>query len=158
MDRLLKVTAFTVSVYSCVYRPFLPFRSPAGETGEIVAPDKGIRALGEKARSAAGHWQCTATSGTMAIISETCCRILLKVQGFLLKLQKLKFHVLAMPSTSTLFCLCLRHGFPMSMCWCVLQCDDNPGVNALHVEGRGWVLSGDEMNVIEYRGLYANIR
>lgn len=44
------MTAFTVSVYSCVYRPFLPFRSPAGETGEIVAPDKGIRAIGEKAR------------------------------------------------------------------------------------------------------------
>ena len=40
----------------------------------------------------------------------------------------------------------------------LLQCDDNPGVNALHVEGRGWVLSGDEKNAIEYRGLYANIR
>ena len=49
VERLLKVTAFTVSVYSCVYRPFLPFRSPAGETGEIMAPDKGIRAIGEKA-------------------------------------------------------------------------------------------------------------
>ena len=40
----------------------------------------------------------------------------------------------------------------------MLQCDDNPGVNALHVEGRGWVLSGDEKNAVEYRGLYANIR
>ena len=40
----------------------------------------------------------------------------------------------------------------------MMQCDDNPGVNALHVEGRGWVLSGDEKNAIEYRGLYANIR
>ena len=63
MERLLKVTAFTVSVYSCVYRPFLPFRSPAGETGEIVAPDKGIRAIGEKAR----HKQHTAASGATRI-------------------------------------------------------------------------------------------
>ena len=48
MDRLLKVTAFVVSLYSCVYRPFAPFRSPAGETVELIAPDKGIRAIGEK--------------------------------------------------------------------------------------------------------------
>ena len=45
---LLKVTAFTVSVYSCVYRPYVPFKSLAGETSEVVAPDYGIRAIGEK--------------------------------------------------------------------------------------------------------------
>jgi hypothetical protein len=48
LERLLRVTAFVVSLYSCVYRPFAPFRSPAGETFELVAPDKGIRAIGEK--------------------------------------------------------------------------------------------------------------
>ena len=48
MERLLKVTGFIVSIYSCVYRPFAPFRSPAGETVELIAPDKGIRAIGEK--------------------------------------------------------------------------------------------------------------
>ena len=48
LERLLKVTAFVVSLYSCVYRPFAPFRSPTGETFELVAPDKGIRAIGEK--------------------------------------------------------------------------------------------------------------
>lgn len=42
------MTGFIVSIYSCVYRPFAPCRSPAGETFELVAPDKGIRALGEK--------------------------------------------------------------------------------------------------------------
>ena len=42
------MTGFVVSIYSCVYRPFAPCRSPAGETFELVAPDKGIRALGEK--------------------------------------------------------------------------------------------------------------
>ena len=44
----MKVTGFVVSIYSCVYRPFAPFRSPAGETVELIAPDKGIRAIGEK--------------------------------------------------------------------------------------------------------------
>ena len=48
LARLLKVAAFAVSIYSCVYRPFAPFRSPTGETCELVAPDRGIRALGEK--------------------------------------------------------------------------------------------------------------
>ena len=51
MDRLLKVTAFVVSIYSCIYRPFAPFRSPAGETVELIAPDKGIRAIGEKVQA-----------------------------------------------------------------------------------------------------------
>ena len=51
MERLLKVTAFAVSIYSCVYRPFAPCRSPKGETFELVSPDKGIRAIGEKVSS-----------------------------------------------------------------------------------------------------------
>jgi len=42
------MTAFVVSLYSCVYRPFAPFRSPAGETFELIAPDRGIRCIGEK--------------------------------------------------------------------------------------------------------------
>ncbi|KAK9904888.1 hypothetical protein WJX75_004896 [Coccomyxa subellipsoidea] len=85
MERLLKVTAFAVSIYSCVYRPFAPCRSPKGETFELVSPDKGIRAIGEK-------------------------------------------------------------------------CGECPGVNAFLCEGRGWVLSCDEMNKMEFRGQYANIR
>lgn len=44
------MTAFTVSIYSCVYRPYVPFKSPAGETSECVAPDRGIRAIAEKVR------------------------------------------------------------------------------------------------------------
>ena len=48
LERLLKVTAFTVSIYSCVYRTYVPFKSPAGETSETVAPDRGIRAIAEK--------------------------------------------------------------------------------------------------------------
>ena len=39
-----------------------------------------------------------------------------------------------------------------------LQCGECPGVNAFYCEGRGWVLSADEMNKIEFRGQYANIR
>ena len=81
MERLLKVTAFTVSVYSCVYRSFLPFRSPAGETGEIVAPDKGIRAIGEKAR----HKQHTVTSRVTCTGLTRVAAILLKEQTPLLR-------------------------------------------------------------------------
>ena len=39
-----------------------------------------------------------------------------------------------------------------------LQCGECPGVNAFYCEGRGWVLSADEMNKMEFRGQYANIR
>ena len=52
LARLLKVAAFAVSIYGCVYRPFAPFRSPTGETCEVVALDKGIRAFGEKVNTA----------------------------------------------------------------------------------------------------------
>ena len=31
-------------------------------------------------------------------------------------------------------------------------------MNAFYCEGRGWVLSADEMNKMEFRGQYANIR
>lgn len=41
---------------------------------------------------------------------------------------------------------------------CPVQCGECPGINAFHCEGRGWVLSADEVNKIEFRGLYANIR
>ena len=47
----------------------------------------------------------------------------------------------------------------MPICWDLLvQCGECPGINAFHCEGRGWVLSADEMNKIEFRGQYANIR
>ena len=82
----------------------------------------------------------------------------LNEQGLPLRLQDLNLHVTATPSEETLLCLCRRTLSSILACGCMLQCDDNPGVNALHVEGRGWVLSGDEKNAIEYRGLYANIR
>ena len=49
LHRLLLVTAYAVSVYSCVQRTWAPFRSPTGETCELVDEERGIRALGEKA-------------------------------------------------------------------------------------------------------------
>ena len=39
-----------------------------------------------------------------------------------------------------------------------MQCGECPGINAFHCEGRGWVLSADEVNKIEFRGTHANIR
>ena len=39
-----------------------------------------------------------------------------------------------------------------------VQCGECPGINAFHCEGRGWVLSADEVNKIEFRGTHANIR
>lgn len=60
VERLLKMTAFVVSLYSCIYRPFAPFRSPAGETFELIAPDKGIRCIGEKV-------------GTLCVCLYLCC-------------------------------------------------------------------------------------
>ena len=55
VQRLLLVTAYAISIYSCVDRTWAPFRSPTGETGEILDEEKGIRALGEKARAAAAR-------------------------------------------------------------------------------------------------------
>ena len=43
------MTAYAISVYSCVQRTWSPFRSPTGETSEMVDEERGIRALGEKA-------------------------------------------------------------------------------------------------------------
>ena len=89
VERLLKVTAFTVSVYSCVYRPFLPFRSPAGETGEIVAPDKGIRAIGEKARRMPRAAHCCLRSKSCTVwpsFLESMVAVLLRDQNSLLRL------------------------------------------------------------------------
>ena len=48
MGRLLKVAAYAVSIYATITRTNPPFRSPAGETSELVVPEKGLRALGEK--------------------------------------------------------------------------------------------------------------
>ena len=45
------MTAYAISVYSCVQRTWAPFRSPTGETGELIDEERGIRALGEKARA-----------------------------------------------------------------------------------------------------------
>ena len=75
LERLLKVTGFVVSIYSCVYRPFAPCRSPAGETFELVAPDKGIRALGEKVSCElldASDTAATLQDGTW--LDSSCCR------------------------------------------------------------------------------------
>ena len=46
------MTAYAISVYSCVQRTWSPFRSPTGETSELVDEERGIRALGEKASAA----------------------------------------------------------------------------------------------------------
>ncbi len=78
LDRLLKVTAFTVSIYSCVYRPYVPFRSPAGETSECIAPDKGIRAIAEKV-SCPCHRDAAATQplAFISLLLKTCAKGLL---------------------------------------------------------------------------------
>ncbi|KAK9823049.1 hypothetical protein WJX81_003835, partial [Elliptochloris bilobata] len=55
LQRLLLVTAYAVSVYSCVDRTWAPFRSPTGETCELVDEERGIRALGEKCAECPGQ-------------------------------------------------------------------------------------------------------
>ena len=51
MQRLLLVTSYAISSYSCVDRTWAPFRSPTGETYEMVDEEKGIRLLAEKVRA-----------------------------------------------------------------------------------------------------------
>ena len=69
------MTGFVVSIYSCVYRPFAPCRSPAGETFELVAPDKGIRALGEKVSCELLDASDTAATSQDGIwLDSSCCR------------------------------------------------------------------------------------
>jgi len=49
LDRLLLVTAFSVSAYSGVMRTQKPINALLGETFEYSCPEKGFRFLAEKA-------------------------------------------------------------------------------------------------------------
>lgn len=53
MQRLLLMTCYAISSYSCMDRTWAPFRSPTGETYEMVDEAKGIRLVAEKVRAAA---------------------------------------------------------------------------------------------------------
>lgn len=53
VQRLLLMTCYAISSYSCVDRTWAPFRSPTGETYEMVDEEKGIRLVAEKVHAAA---------------------------------------------------------------------------------------------------------
>jgi hypothetical protein len=50
-ERIMKVLAFFVSVYSTINRADKPFKDLFGSTFEFVDPRKGLRVLTEKVRS-----------------------------------------------------------------------------------------------------------
>ena len=55
LDRLLQVTAFAVSMYNTIKRVQKPFKNLQNSTYELVYPEKGIRAIGEKVCSQASR-------------------------------------------------------------------------------------------------------
>ena len=55
VERLLQVSAFVISTYNTVKRVDKPFRSLQNSTFELVYPEKGIRAIGEKVTFVSGH-------------------------------------------------------------------------------------------------------
>lgn len=48
IERLLQVSAFVISTYNTVKRLDRPFRNLQNSTFELVYPEKGLRAVGEK--------------------------------------------------------------------------------------------------------------
>lgn len=48
MERLLHVCAFAISTYNTVKRNEKPFKNLQNSTFELIYPEKGIRAIGEK--------------------------------------------------------------------------------------------------------------
>ncbi|KAK9916982.1 hypothetical protein WJX75_009487 [Coccomyxa subellipsoidea] len=50
LDRLLQVTAFAISMYNTIKRTQKPFKNLQNSTYELVYPEKGLRAIGEKIR------------------------------------------------------------------------------------------------------------
>ena len=53
VERLLLVAAFVVSQYNTIKRQEKPFKNLEGATYELVYPEKGIRAIGEKVKHSA---------------------------------------------------------------------------------------------------------
>ena len=51
LDRLLQVTAFAISMYNTIKRTQKPFKNLQNSTYELVYPEKGLRAIGEKVSS-----------------------------------------------------------------------------------------------------------
>ena len=50
LERLLKMAAFAISIYSTIQRTQKPFKNLQNSTYELVYPEKGLRAIGEKVR------------------------------------------------------------------------------------------------------------
>lgn len=48
VERLLQVSAFVISTYNTVKRNDKPFKNLQNSTFELIYPEKGIRAIGEK--------------------------------------------------------------------------------------------------------------
>lgn len=48
LDRMFHVTAFAISMYNTIKRVQKPFKNLQQSTYELVVPEKGIRAIGEK--------------------------------------------------------------------------------------------------------------
>lgn len=59
LDRLLQVTAFAVSMYNTIKRVQKPFKNLQNSTYELVYPEKGIRAIGEKVCSLTATSPCS---------------------------------------------------------------------------------------------------
>ena len=51
VERRLLMTAFVVSRYNTIKRQEKPFKNLEGATYELVYPEKGIRAIGEKVKN-----------------------------------------------------------------------------------------------------------
>ena len=51
LERLQQMAAFAVSMYSTISRVQKPFKGMQNSTYELVYPEKGLRAIGEKARA-----------------------------------------------------------------------------------------------------------
>ena len=58
LERLQNMAAFAVSMYSTIARVQKPFKGMQNATYELVYPEKGLRAVGEKVGSAGcTQWQ-----------------------------------------------------------------------------------------------------
>ena len=48
LERLVQVAAFAISMYNTIKRVQKPFKNLQNSTFEVVYPEKGLRAIGEK--------------------------------------------------------------------------------------------------------------
>jgi hypothetical protein len=67
LERLLKMAAFAISIYSTIQRTQKPFKNLQNSTYELVYPEKGIRAVSEKV-----CLQCPFLCPGMAVHPHSC--------------------------------------------------------------------------------------